>query len=146
VVIFSCNKNGGDWARSNATSEELNTTSTIIPQAIIGYIDDNDQFVAITEQQLKTFFYEIKFISSNGVIKNYAVIEGMDSLSNPLYAVLAQADDGSSTVRMRFQLEKAGTNQYALTTGGCSCESTGCSAWGCNVSEFGPCSCSDCND
>ncbi len=145
ISFYSCNKETSNLAKTTATSEELHTLSMTIPSSVIGYIDSSGQFIAITEQQLESFFQQIDFISTNGTMNEYGVIQGYDSTtSTNLYSVIATATDGEYSVKMRFDLEDAGNNQFALFAGGCSCKSTKCGPWQCNVSEFGPCDCSPC--
>lgn len=132
--------------QNDYSSESEKAGAAAVPDAVIGYVNEDDEFVAISKQELETFFQNTDFISTEVKIEEYEVVEGEDAEGGSLFIVRASAKDGDYSIRMNFQLEPFGANQFALGTTGCKCKSTGCTTWGCNVSEFGPCSCSDCGN
>lgn len=142
--ISSCKKESEKMAVTTDTAADLKTTFSLIANSEIGYLNENNQFVGVTEVQLLDFIKGLEFVSENGTLSNYGVVQGTDDAGHIQYALLLKARDGDAYVNSRLNVSKIGDLQFAITNEGCSCKSTNCADDGCNASKIGDCSCSDC--
>lgn len=143
--ISSCKKESEKMAVTTATADDLKTTLSIIPNSEIGYLNENNQFVAVTELQLLKFIIGLEFVSENGKITEYGVVQDTDEAGNTHFALLVKAKDGEFKSNSIIQLNEVGNNQYAITQEGCSCKSSFCSDDGCVVDKLKTCACTPCD-
>ncbi len=143
LTLFNSCEKSNNYDASNSNFEESKILFSVVQNSIIGYIDDNSHFVAITSSQLESFFQQIEAFSNDGELNSFNVVQ--DTVSTSSYSLIAKATDGDEFVSLRIGVDNVGTNQFALSTDSvCTCTSKGCDSWGCNVSNSGPCSCSSC--
>src|SRR5690606_19142277 len=104
LILFSClvailsisfsKKESNKMAVTTATADDLKTTLSIIPNSEIGYLNENNQFVAVTELQLLKFIIGLEFVSENGKITEYGVVQDTDEAGNNHFVLLVKAKDG----------------------------------------------------
>lgn len=150
TIIIACDKKNNVLRSSSNNGTPTSSkpfNRQVLPNAVIGYLDSSNFYHTINTSQLEQFFKYTNFLGTNGVLNQYDVISIFDSTQNiTKYYISANAVEGTYNISIRFPLEDNGNDNFYLSGGvdGCSCKSTGCVTWGCNVKDYGPCDCSPC--
>lgn len=138
-----------DNPAQNAAHKET-PTSNIINKAAggIGYLDEGNQFVPVSENALKAFFRHILHLPDDMGLQDHTLLEQYDpGQQNYVYAIKMISADQTLRIGMEVQPYAGGYIVNAGTAGTtCTCKTVSCSSnWGCDSEVIGgACKCSPC--
>ena len=144
---------GCDRASSNKIdkAQDLSTVGKKRHEkATLGYYDSTGKLNNVSVEQVRQYFIEEGVIDQAHQVAEFYVVDSLDAANKiVMSALIMRTSAGQEFATIRTSVYQYEPGVYAFSTSNmdnstCSCKSTNCSTWGCNVSEFGPCSCSDC--
>ncbi|MDR9374321.1 MAG: hypothetical protein RI565_05595 [Schleiferiaceae bacterium] len=144
LVLVGCEKNNDsstDTSKASGSKEKSE-------HYILGYVDDNDNFQDITDEQFKTHVRGQLGLTPSDISSWSPKSFHADTAGNQEFVrIRLELTDGSS-LSFSQSLKDPGDfedpDYRAAGNESCTCKSTGCSAFGCEVVSM--CSCSDCGN
>ncbi len=146
VIFIACNKNTKGEKNSRPDVAELKSVIT----GTIGYMDEESNFIEITQPQLEDFFREVFTIDQSVGFNSYTIHSVVEEPGGtPDIYVWLQSNSGPTSINVASELEDIGEGNFLMngeTT--CKCESSGCSEGAdCIVDQLGggACRCVACS-
>lgn len=145
VVLLSCNNNNKVEKITKSNIEELKSVIT----GTIGYMDEESNFIEITQPQLEDFFREVFTIDQSISFNSYTIHSVEEPGGTDDVYVRLQSSSGPTSINVASELEDIGEGNFLMngeTT--CKCESSGCSEGAeCIVDQLGggACRCVACS-